>query len=345
MPPRHDHYHEIAAQTHQELGLATGRAFGTALHPFLGRQSDVPVKMRVYLEDCMALTRQHFPDYVAEIEGYAAGAGADLMQLWQMMLEDDLSALPMAKPRPGAEKCTSFVTNHARLMGHNEDWDEEAQQRLFILRRVLYGRTTLELHYAGTLGGNAVSINDAGMIQMINSLPCEPVDTTIPRVPTNLIARHLSDCEDITQGFDYIRGLPRMGGYAHTLINVRPDGKHVMAELSQNDQSITDITAYPAVHANHFVLEGMEKYNRDRGKRTLSSHQRYETACTGTSENMTAEEAMTLLEDTGNGPDFSLLNKRTIAGVVIDLEDACAWIRLSGEADKGWLRYELDFLP
>lgn len=338
---QHSRYHEISAATPHEVGLAMGRAFGGALGPFLGELPDLPLRLRTYLDDCLSLTRQHFPDIVAEIEGYAAGAGVAPDRMWHMLLEDDIAALPGVKP----EKCTSFVTNAARLAGHNEDWNEAAAARLFILRRSLAGRTMLELHYAGTPGGNAVSVNSAGLIQMINSLPAEPVDISIPRIPSNIIARHMASADDVTAALDTVRPLPRMGGYAHTLISAHPDGPLVVAELSQSDMSVQDIAAFPHIHANHYVLEGMTRFNRDGGNRINSSRKRYDTACRNVTAQMTAADAMTLLEDTSGGPKYSLLNRDTIAGAVIDLDDACAWIRLAAEPGKPWLRYDLDFLP
>lgn len=333
----HLHYHEITAETPYKMGLALGRDFGEALRPFLGGLVQLPEKARNYLAACLELTRQQFPDYVAELEGYATGAGVPVAVLWQMLLEDDVLALSQ-------EKCTSLATNGGRLIGHNEDWDAAAASRLFILRRNLAGKTLFELHYAGTPGGNAISISSSGTLQMINSQDATPLDTSIPRVPTNIIARFLADSSDIHAAVARLKNIPRMGGYAHTIIQVAPGGKGHLLELSQHDMALREITQFPFVHANHYIMDEMLQFNQRRPECSESSRQRYAAAAAGTAPQMRPEQVMRLLEDASKGADNSLLNNRTLAGVVIDLDSACAWIRLASEPEKSWMKYNLNFL-
>ncbi|MEZ0223301.1 MAG: C45 family autoproteolytic acyltransferase/hydrolase [Alphaproteobacteria bacterium] len=333
----HAHYHEISADEPFDMGLALGRAFGAALRPFLSNLSQLPDPGRDYLKACLSLTRQHFPDYVAELEGYATGAGVDMSVLWQMLLEDDVLALSQ-------EKCTSLATNNGRLIGHNEDWDADAASRLFILRRKLKGQTLFELHYAGTLGGNSISISSSGTIQMINSLEATPLDTSMPRVPTNIIARYLADSADIHAAVTRLQQIPRMGGYAHTIIHTTPGTKHYLLELSQHSMAMQEVTRFPFAHANHYVMDDMLRFNARPPECSESSRQRYDAAATGAASHMRPEQVMSLLEDAGRGPDNSLLNRRTLAGVVIDLDAGCAWIRLASEPDVSWVKYGLDFL-
>ncbi|TAL31109.1 MAG: hypothetical protein EPN97_11560 [Alphaproteobacteria bacterium] len=332
----HAHYHEITADTPHEMGVALGRAFGPALQPFLRNLKDLPDAARDYLAACFTLTRQRFPDYAAEIEGYAAGAKISLDVLWQMLLEDDVLALSQ-------EKCTSLATNGGRLIGHNEDWDADAASRLFILRRNLAGKTLFELHYAGTPGGNAISISSSGTLQMINSQDATPLDTSLPRVPTNIIARFLADSSDIHSAISRLKGIPRMGGYAHTIIQASPGGKHYLLEFSQHDMAMREITQFPFAHANHYVMEEMLQFNQRSPECSESSRQRH-AAAAGAAPDMKPADVMALLEDASSGPDNSLLNRRTLAGVVIDLDSACVWVRLVSEPEKSWVKYSLDFL-
>lgn len=333
----HAHYRVITADTPFDMGLALGRAFGEALRPFLGNLVPLPDDARRYLSACLALTRQHFPDYVAELEGYAAGVGVPLDVLWQMLLEDDVLALAQ-------DKCTSLATNNGQLIGHNEDWDADAASRLFILRRTLKGQTLFELHYAGTPGGNAISISSSGTVQMINSQDATPLDMSIPRVPTNIIARFLAESGDTDAAIARLRQIPRMGGYGHTLIQAAPGGRHHLLELSQHDMAVREITQFPFVHANHYIMDEMVRFNRRAPECSESSRQRYAAAAAGTTPDMRPEDLMSLLVDASRGADNSLLNNRTLAGVVIDLEGASAWIRLASEPEKSWVKYRLDFL-
>lgn len=334
---KHDHYHEISADTPRDMGLALGRAFGPALAPFLKRLAPLPDAQRAYLRDCIAFTREVFPDYAAEMDGYAAGAGAEAETLWHMMLEDDISAFPH-------EKCTSFATNNGRLVGHNEDWTADAALRLFLLRRNLAGSILFELHYAGTPGGNAVSINGQGVVNAVNSQEATPVDASTPRVPTNIVARFLAESADIPAALERLKSIPRMGGYAHTFVQGKSARPHCLAELSQHVMAAQDIAQFPFVHANHYVLESMTPYNGGASDGPTSTRKRYAAAQRGAKAQMTADDAKMLLEDRSGGPSCGLMNARTIGSVVFDLDGACAHVRLTREAEKGWLRYELDFL-
>lgn len=332
----HAHYHEITAGTPREMGLALGRAFGEALRPFLGDLKPLPEQTRHYLAACLELTRQHFPDYVEELEGYAEGAGVETSLLWQMLLEDDINSLK-------ADKCTSMATNNGRLIGHNEDWSADAASRLFILRRTLRGRTLFELHYAGTLGGNAISIGSQGLVQMINSLEGMPFDASTPRVPTNIIGRFIAESADANAALAKLKSIPRMSGYAHTLIQAK-GSDHRLLEFSQEAIAARHIKQFPFVHANHYTLDKMLHCNRRPPAESESSRQRYAGAAAGIAPHMTPEQLMALLQNDSKGPDNSLFNRRTIAGVVIDINGKHIWIRLASEPEKGWVKYALDFL-
>lgn len=327
----HTHFHEITADTPREMGLAMGRAFGAALQPFLQDLKPLTADIRDYLAACFALTRLHFPAYAEELEGYAAGAGTSIDLFWQMMLEDDVHAIT-------AEKCTSMATNNGRLLGHNEDWDAAAAGRLFILHRRLKSHSLFELHYAGTPGGNAVSVNGTGLVQMINSLEGRPIDIKTPRVPTNIIARAMADSADPKATLAKLRNTPRMGGYAHTLIGT---SEKILVEMSQDEISVHDIASFPFVHANHYKLDDMQHCNRRTGMRAESSRQRYDAAASAIKPQMNSDEVKTLLHDNSRGPDNSLLNQRTIAGTVIDLEAKAIHIRLLSEPEKSWVEYKL----
>lgn len=328
---RHDQYHEITADTPRDMGLAMGRAFGKALTPFLKKLPELPDVTQAYLLDCIVFTRETFPDYTAEVAGYAEGAGVPEETMWHMLLEDDIKALP-------AEKCTSFATNKGRLVGHNEDWSADAASRLFLLNRNLAGNRLFELHYAGTLGGNAASINGHSLAQTVNSQDSWPVESDAPRAPSNIIARALADSKNPQETLKTLEKIPRMGGYAFTLANKE---QTLLAELSQDKLAVREITSYPHIHANHYVLDEMLDFNRHKEDGPTSTRKRYAAAKAGAKETMTAQDAMTLLEDETGGPACALKNERTIAGVVFDLDAGIAHVRLAAENDKGWIPYNL----
>jgi hypothetical protein len=59
---------------------------------------------------------------------------------------------------------------------------------------------------------------------------------------------------------------------------------------------------------------------------------------------MSAQELMDITNDTTQGPDRSIFNERTVARMLIDLEQSVAHCWLAREADRGWIAYPLTFL-
>lgn len=332
----HRQYHHIKAKTPFEMGEALGRTFGPALQPYWKGLKPLSEGVQSYIADCYTLTAHVFPQYTAEIEGYAKGAGVSIQTLWHFLLEDDIDAL-------SGEKCTSFVTNKGRLLGHNEDWNPQSAARLFILHRELAGKTLFEFHYGGTLGGNAFSVNGHGVAVLVNSQDATPVDTSMPRIPTNVLARFVAETADPAECVEQLKTLPRMAGYAHTMIDLK-SGHHRLLEASQHDVASEEITVFPFIHANHYILDEMVKLNIDPYSEEKTTYPRYAAAQRGTAPRMDVEAAQKLLEDETGGPNCSLLNRRTLAGVVLDADAKTAHIRVAAEADKGWVPYRLDFL-
>ncbi len=75
----------------------------------------------------------------------------------------------------------------------------------------------------------------------------------------------------------------------------------------------------------------------------FSTRRRYEVASEQVRPQMTVQDLMDVTSDTSQGPGLSVFNERTIARMVIDLEQRVAHCWLAREADKGWVAYPLTF--
>ncbi len=326
----HASYLEVTAGSNRELGLALGRRFGESLRRELKERSgSLPgvaevAAGRAYL----TFTATAFPQYIQELEGYAEGAEVPFELLWARSLEDELWGMR-------AEKCTSVVTNRGKLIGHSEDWLPDSQDGLWILKKTIGGLTILELYYQHTLGGQAVSINSRGFVQLVNTL--WPRDRQLG-IPKNVIARWLSETADPVGDLEKLAKLRRSGGYSHTLVS--REGKVWNVECTARNQLVTR-PRLPYVHANHYLTELKV---REAAEDLSSSQRRYAAAVTRAKEEMGRAEMEALLEDQSMGPINSIFNARTIGKVIIDLEQKIARIWLKREAEKGWIDYQLDFL-
>ena len=328
----HDAYHAIQAKDGADLGAQLGRRFGASMRASIAEaredalwHSKVAIARRQ-----IAIAGQHFPQYVEEMEAYAAAAGVALQDAWVVMCEDELDEL-------ATEKCTTFVTSGGSLVSHNEDWDEDAADAICILRKTVGDLTTLEIHYFNTpLGGSAISVNSHGFVQAINSLHHADGQVGVPR---NVIARWLSETSDPEADFRKLRSLPRSAGYNHVLVGT---GGRIFDIECSAERQVMWRPMPPFAHTNHFLSEELTEFEEaDSGDSTF---RRYRSACALVKETMTIERVIAVSGDTTQGRRNSLFNRNTIARVVVDLDARQAHVWLRRETRAGWIAYPLDFI-
>src|SRR5262249_45844141 len=97
----------------------------------------------------------------------------------------------------------------------------------------------------------------------------------------------------------------------------------------------------PFVHTNHYLSEQLKPYEAEA---TPSTTRRYRVASEHVQPHMTVQNLMAVASDASQGPGLSVFNERTIARIVIDLEQRVAHCWLAREAEKGWIAYPLTFL-
>lgn len=277
-------------------------------------------------EKLLNITKQYFPQYVEEMQGYAAGAGVNFLDLWTISMEGDADI-----ELRNQVKCTSVVTNQGKLLAHNEDHNTcGLQNTLCIVKKILKDITTLELFYYNTVGGTSVGINSHGFAQALNTL----FDTKSQiGVPKNIIGRYLLETSDPQKDMEYVLTLPRASGYNHTIIN--KSGKVFAMELTIGPTEVF-YPQTPYFHTNHLLTKPIPDYHG-----TIC---RLEVLKSIAKENMSVEEMKSLMSNTSKGADNSIMNERTVGSMIVDFEQNAALIRLLREDDKGWVTYPLNFI-
>jgi predicted choloylglycine hydrolase len=325
---KHKNHFEIQADSYYELGLRQGELFGKHLIATLAKEKRRKGwktrfnKSKRYL----APTKAAFPYLIEELEGYAQAAGVPFLDLWTLSLENEVA---------DKEKCTTVITNRGRLIAHNEDWDVGAEKSVCVLKKTVKNLTVLELFYFNTLGGNSVSINSHGIIQAINSL--SHTDHRIG-IPHNVIARWLSETSNPRKDFWKLNRLPKASGYSHNLIDLR--GRIWSIESTAMRQKMPRVRS-PFVHTNHYLtdLQAYEKKTDREG-----TMDRYDFAHHHVKPDMTLAALKKLMRDYSRGKKMSVFNERTNSQMIVDSVKHVAYIWLLREADKGWIKYDLDFL-
>lgn len=323
----HKFYFEINADSNFDLGLAEGKLFAAEAHSALSANRDFSWSEKtIRAERYLPEVQKIFPDYVEEMRGYAEGAKIDFLDLWALSLESNLEP---------TDRCTTFITNQGRLIGHNEDSAGD-ENRVCLLKKTIKELTIFEIIYLNTLGGNAISINSHGLIQAINALTQnDKPDSGIPR---NVIARWLSETRSPEADIEKFAPLKRASGYCHNFVDM--NGNAWNLESSATEHIFQEIKS-PFVHTNHY-LSDLNKF--ESNDNSTSTFKRYETALIGIKKSMSPNELQTLMTDTSNGQKQSLLNERTVGQMIIDTQKRTASVWLAREAAAGWIEYNLDFI-
>jgi hypothetical protein len=327
---QHTNFFTVQADSNYDLGFQLGSSFRTAVQTRIGAtiRDKAWAQKLVRAKQYLAATEGYFPQHVDEIRGYAKGADVDFLEFWAQSLEDEFSYY-----REG--HCTSIMTNGGRLIEHNEDWAKDAANQICILQKTVGALTIFELNYILTLGGNSASINSNGYVQLINTLTHSDWQLGVPR---NVIARFMSETSDPVSDFDKLKTIRRSTGYNHNIVSL--DGKIWNIEATSQQQDLIEPSA-PFVHTNHYLSEPLQTYEAGAGPSTL---RRYQVASERVRPHMSVQDLKDVASDTSRGPDLSVFNERTIARMVIDLEQRVAQCWLAREADKGWLAYPITFL-
>jgi isopenicillin-N N-acyltransferase-like protein len=320
----HQNYFEIEAESYHEMGVLQGQLFSkqiqTQIH-FEKLTGDFKARVNESLA-YLKPTKNDFPQYYEELKGYAQGAGVDVKELWALVIENELSEQTIGK-------CSTVISNNGLLLGHNEDWDQHSKDSVCILKRTIGDLTLLEVFYIGTLGGNSITINSNGYIQSINSLSHSDYQIG---VPANIISRWLSETKNPQEDIRDLHRIKRSSGYHHSFVSF--EGKTLSLECSAKQYELTS-PKIPFVHTNHYIgkLQKLEDEDIDFSK------DRYNDSCKKVIPSMQIEDMVQLMQDSSNGVEKSILNKRTIAQVIIDLENRKALIWLLRENEKGLVEY------
>jgi len=321
----HSNYFEIQANSYFDLGLQQGRLFRIEAHSKINGKKqhrlweDIVEKSQEHLQ----LTTSAFPHLIEELRGFSSGAEVRFDDLWAAILGNEIANI---------DKCTTVITNGGRLIAHNEDGDAHAQDTVCVLKKTIKDITILEVFYYNTLGGNAISINSHGFVQTINSLSHRDTQVGIPR---NCIARWMSETRSPETDFSSLTTLKRSSGYNHNLIS--KSGEIWNIESSAIQQTLIKPVT-PFVHTNHYLGSLQHLENNDNASATF---ERYAAANLWVKKYMSVSEAQAMMSDIAAGEKMSIFNERTIARVIVNLEQLVAHIWLLRESDKGWVEYDL----
>lgn len=189
--------------SHFEVGLAIGRQFSVQIRQLFStyvffRRELLPyhqteagqARYRQFLE----INQARYPEYVAELRGMAQGASLPFDQLFLLNLRGEYRDYFYRQHTGGCSDCC-ILTEHAALIGHNEDGDPEFKDNLYLVHAQVDDKPAFTaLTYPGFLCGNALGFNDHGICFTVNNV-C-PLNNR-PGVGRHFVARSLLEATSL----------------------------------------------------------------------------------------------------------------------------------------------------
>ena len=249
--------------TPEEIGFAVGKNMADSIRETvlpLGKfqQSQRNWKGSSYLKKLDEAARNVFPAYVLELEGMARGAQVDYESLLIWNCRGDLPLLAGANlesAEHAPEGCTTLLypsTEDAdAVIAHNEDGPPELDGHCRWLTVTQANGTKFStFHYPGMLPGHTFSVNSHGLVQTINNIRVDDLQSGIPR---HFICRAILDCSTMEEALAHLQRPDRAGGFHHSL--GQPSGNNLLSlEAPASACEIKKIRC-PASHANHLLGE------------------------------------------------------------------------------------------
>jgi hypothetical protein len=211
-------------------------------------------KLHAAQETC----KQHFPQYLRELQGVADGAEVDFWKLFYFNLPE------LSDTDTG---CTSIARRQGNktLLVHNEDSvGEERSHDGFLVHYTMPTVSFYAFVYAGELPGACYGWNSHGVFFTCNYLYLGFSPGLQERVSRTFVARQLMEATDINDAVTKLKSGQNASGY-HNFIGKK--GRLASVEQFQDEVSIRDV-AGTDIHSNHYLhpqfAAKMESYKHSR---------------------------------------------------------------------------------
>jgi predicted choloylglycine hydrolase len=245
-----------ATGSHFEVGFAIGKRFAEQIHRLFDNYRFLQQQVLPYhrtsegqsrYRDLFDLNQARYPEYFAELEGLAQGAGRPFEELFLANMRGEYREYLYNPYARGCSDC-AVVTDEVALIGHNEDGAPEFGSNMYIVHARVEGKPAFTaLSYPGFLCGNAFGFNAEGV--------CFSVDNVRPRNPRvgvgrHFIARSLLEARSLDDAIERVTVPRRALGFGYTLGSVR-ERRVVYVEVAPGTHHVHEIRGC-YFHANHY---------------------------------------------------------------------------------------------
>ena len=245
-----------ATGSHFEVGFAIGKRFAEQIHRLLDNYLFLQKQVLPYhrtpegqarYQGLLDLNRARYPDYFAELEGLAQGAGRPFEELFLANTRGEYQQYLHELYACGCSDC-AVVTDDVALIGHNEDGAPEFRGNMYVVHAKVVGKPAFTaLSYPGFLCGNAFGFNAEGL--------CFSIDNVRPRdarlgVGRHFIARSLLEARSLDDAIERVMVPGRALGFGYTIGSVR-ERRIVYVEVAPGTYRVHEVSGC-YFHANHY---------------------------------------------------------------------------------------------
>ena len=277
------------AGSHGEVGRQIGAATAGEIRRMTGEAVADPALVAQY----RAVTQQHLPWVVEELDGVAAAAGLDPLAVFAASIEE-------LAPAAATTGCSDLVVTGARtadghvLVAHTNDLYAEDEDGIVAIEWRIPGDPVVF-----TLGSGpwiSVGWNDAGLSVTGNEVSPNDERVGIPRL---LQVRDVLTRRTLTEAVDASLHPARASAYNWVLAHADGSAANVEASATSAGMDESGDDAF-LVHTNHYAREDMRAFEREGD---------YESSCArldrvrelAVAGGFTAERLREVLSDHENG--------------------------------------------
>lgn len=319
-----------ASGTHYEVGFVIGQTLQATIQKFLvDNKKTFEKDFTRYLRESqkfLAVTVKYFPQYIEELEGIAKGAGVSFEELF-LANNREIADINLLSSELGHCTIVAIPQNGGYLVGHNEDWDREALDHLYIADVHINGTRIFGLNYAYNVIGDSVAINNYGLIEAVNELYHNDEQIGVPK---NFIARAILDCKTLEEVEVLMERIPRASGFNHVLVQ----GNRLWnIESSAKEFVIEKIEGQKYVHTNHYVTE-LRRIDKGNNESVM----RYNKVKGQLDQINTVEDVKRVLSDR---EDPRISRDGTIGSVIIDITQKAAHLAYGQPTQESYVAQSL----
>ena len=329
--------------SHYEVGVQLGTQLKANLMnevQWMREQVDWK-QVRAEAELFLQYSKQHVPDYVAEVQGAADAAGLEIVDLFATLCEE------IGDPNYRfAKGCSDLVASddvtrdgHV-LVAHNNDTSPSIQDDVTIIHYRVDGEPEIVAVGYGDLG-ISVGYNSAGVSLTGNQLDSNDMRPGVPRM---LLVRKILAARNVVEAIDAAVLQPRASNYNEVIADSN-------GEIYSIEGSATDYEPIYAedgfhVHTNHYTTLPMRHFEFDR-QGISSSLVRYNRGRRLLKHNLgeiTVPKMMEMLSDHVGHPRSICRHGtrvKTTFSIVIDLSTLTMYLARGNPCEHEYAEYHL----